>query len=350
MIKDKKIFDQVQKSLKTVTGLDLKLQKGLTDSVRSFADFAITVDYPDRKNNPAVGKEIIYGAEVKKTLTSTQISELALRSKGSPAKIVLITRQVTPQQADTLREFNVPFCDVAGNAYFNESGLYVFVAGRKTDVVKERTSRLFDKAGLKIIFALLTQPDLITKDLRTIAAEAGVGSVSTVSDIFKDLERQRYLHQSGSAIVRRKLNNKTELLKRWVEGYSERLRPTLKSVRFRSKKYDGRWWDEVDISQYNACWGGEVGGAHLTKHLKPITVTIYSDSLLPRLQVQYGLVRDEYGNVEILNKFWKKGEVEDVAPPLVVYAELTASADRRNLETAQIIYDKYLTETTEGTA
>jgi hypothetical protein len=350
MITDKKIFEQVQKALKATTGLELKLQNRLTGSARALADFAVTIDYPDRRNNEELDEERILWAEVKKNLTSTQISELALRSKDLATKIVLVTQQVTSQQADWLRELNIPFCDTAGNAYFKESGLYVFVTGRKTEVIKEKTSRLFDKAGLKILFALLTQSDLIEKDLRTIASEAGVGSVSTVSDIFKDLEKQRYLHQSGSAIVRRKLNNKSDLLKRWVEGYSERLRPTLKPVRFRSKKYDGRWWDDVNISQYNACWGGEIGGAYLTKHLKPAIATIYSDSLLPRLQAQYGLVRDEYGNVEILRKFWTKGEIDDIAPPLVIYADLVASADRRNLETAQIVYDKYLIKLTEGAA
>ena len=98
-------------------------------------------------------------------------------------------------------------------------------------------------------------------------------------------------------------------------------------------------WEEIEIEKYGeALWGGEIGGAHLTGHLKPETATVYSDSLLPKLQAQYGLVRDDRGDVEILKKFWRRGgEIAGVAPPMVVYADLMATADRRNMETAQLI-------------
>jgi hypothetical protein len=32
------------------------------------------------------------------------------------------------------------------------------------------------------------------------------------------------------------------------------------------------------------------------------------------------------------------------APPLVIYADLMETADERNLETAQMIYDRYLVD------
>ena len=51
------------------------------------------------------------------------------------------------------------------------------------------------------------------------------------------------------------------------------------------------------------------------------------------------------GDVEILKLFRKfKYEVADqgIAPPLLVYADLIATGDDRNIETAGIIYDKYL--------
>jgi hypothetical protein len=114
-------------------------------------------------------------------------------------------------------------------------------------------------------------------------------------------------------------------------------------VKYHSTKFDGRWWEDIKISEYNANWGGETGGARLTKYLSPQTVTIYADNALPRLQAKYGLVRDPRGECEILKKFWIFGENDDVAPPLVVYADLLATADERNLETARMIYDEYLT-------
>jgi hypothetical protein len=51
--------------------------------------------------------------------------------------------------------------------------------------------------------------------------------------------------------------------------------------------------------------------------------------------------------IEVLKYFWDKDHplfrVEpDLVPPLLVYAELTASGDSRNLETAQKLYDEFL--------
>ena len=40
--------------------------------------------------------------------------------------------------------------------------------------------------------------------------------------------------------------------------------------------------------------------------------------------------------LEILQKFWQDGEIGTVAPPLVVYADLLATADERNLTTITI--------------
>ena len=83
----------------------------------------------------------------------------------------------------------------------------------------------------------------------------------------------------------------------------------------------------------------------LTQYLKPKTVTIYSESNLPKLQAQHGLRRDSNGEIELLRRFWKFDQWEkkslQTAPPLLVYADLLSTADDRNLETAEIIYEQY---------
>jgi hypothetical protein len=46
--------------------------------------------------------------------------------------------------------------------------------------------------------------------------------------------------------------------------------------------------------------------------------------------------------VEILKKFWafkEESAKNGIVPPLLVYADLMASGDDRNIETAEIIYD-----------
>ena len=249
-------------------------------------------------------------------------------------------------QAEKLRELNISFLDAAGNAYLKGKGLYVFISGckkQKTD--NEKPSGLFNAVGVKLLFGLLLEPGLDNASYRSIAEETNVPKTS-VGRLIKDLEKTGYIIRRGKN--QRHLTRKTELMKRWVEAYGERLRMKLNPVRFTSKKFEGRWWEDIDIAEYDAVWGGETGAAVLTKYLKPESATIYADSMLPKLQARYGLVRDKKGEIEILQKFWKKGEIDSVAPPLVVYADLLATADERNLEAAQIIYDQYLAQDKKG--
>jgi len=59
------------------------------------------------------------------------------------------------------------------------------------------------------------------------------------------------------------------------------------------------------------------------------------------------MVRD-YSNssmvqIEILNAFWNfeyDWQYHDLVPPLLIYADLLATTDARNIETAKIIYDQ----------
>jgi hypothetical protein len=49
------------------------------------------------------------------------------------------------------------------------------------------------------------------------------------------------------------------------------------------------------------------------------------------------------GDVEILERFWKteaEKQPEELAPPLLVYADLLATGNQRNLETAKMIYEQ----------
>jgi hypothetical protein len=98
---------------------------------------------------------------------------------------------------------------------------------------------------------------------------------------------------------------------------------------------------------YHACWGAEVAAAKLTKRLKPERVVIYADEPPGKLIIENKLRKTADGDVEILKPFWKFDyQLADrgVVPPLLVYADLIATGDVRNIETAGIIYDKYLAQ------
>jgi hypothetical protein len=143
----------------------------------------------------------------------------------------------------------------------------------------------------------------------------------------------------------RKLMNLENLFKRWVEAYPEQLRPKFKRERFETTNHN--WWEKINIKEYGACWGGEVAAANLTGYLKPAKVTIYTNEPFGELVLKNRLRKAEQGNVELLTPFWNfqyQMEDRDIVPPILVYADLMATGDHRNIEAAGMIYEKYIAE------
>lgn len=339
MVKDD-LLARAVKSLQETTGIRAQKIKSRKTSIRE-NDGQLKVHAPQ----PA--GEFLLNLNIKKNLTNAVLGNLAVEQAGQSEKTVLIADYVNPEQADKLRKVNIPFFDTAGNAYFNEPGLFVLVVGKKAKNEKEKPLRLFRPVSLKILFLLLTDSEVLHKDYRTIADRAGV-SLGAVGETFDDLRKNHYLLLPGKN--ERRLTRTTELMKKWVEAYINRTRIDLRVGRFRTEKFQGRWWEKVKIKDFGAVWGGEIAAEKLTNYLSPETVTIYADSPIPQFQARFGLRRDEGGNIEIIEKFWQGTEAKEIAPPLIVYADLIATGDERNLETARLIYEQEIARLTRETA
>jgi hypothetical protein len=104
----------------------------------------------------------------------------------------------------------------------------------------------------------------------------------------------------------------------------------------------------LDLLKQNAYWGGEVGAERLTGYLKPELFTIYQRAGDRTLLTKGRMRLDRNGNTEILQAFWGFEDDParpDLAPPLLVYADLMATQDGRNLETAHLLYERFLEPT-----
>jgi hypothetical protein len=56
----------------------------------------------------------------------------------------------------------------------------------------------------------------------------------------------------------------------------------------------------------------------------------------------------EDGELHIYERFWYEPAQQAYAPTLLVYADLISADDPRCIETAQIMYDKFLKDEFEG--
>lgn len=164
--------------------------------------------------------------------------------------------------------------------------------------------------------------------------------VGTIDWTVKDLKEMGCFIDMGKR--NRKLMNLENLLRRWVEAYPEQLRPKLILERFETDNPD--WWKKIRITNFGACWGGEVAATHLTHYLKPQKIIIYTGEPLGKLALINRLRKAPQGNIEVLAPFWNfEYEFADqgTAPPILVYADLIATGDPRN-DAARLIYEKYI--------
>jgi hypothetical protein len=338
----KDILVQAVHSLVNSTGLQAEIE-AMEPRPRVGADAIVNVKDENKRWR--------FYVEVKPHLTSHTLgSAIAAVSqiKKEHHSAALVSAYVNPSQAEKLRQLGIEFFDAAGNASFQQKGLHIFITGRKPQTANSpgRPARAFNPTGSRLVFALLCQPGLENKSYREMAKEAGI-SLGAVNWIINELKSLGHLVDFGAR--GRRLVNRKELLKRWTSAYPEQLRPKLVLGRFKTEHVHD-WWQKADLPS-DAFWGGEVAAKLLTRYLRPETVTIYSESKLPKLQARYGLRRDPTGDIELLSRFWKFDQWEkkdlQTAPPLLVYADLVRTVGDRNLETAEIIYEQYITRLVE---
>ena len=264
---------------------------------------------------------------------------------------VLVTPYLAPKLVDHCREdLKLQFIDAAGNAYLRQPGLHVLVTGQRRTALPADfapTHAAGTTTALRIIFLLLCRPDLLNAPYREIAAAAGV-ALGAVGPALQNLTDRQYLIGGPG---KRHLVEPAKLFDEWVMNYPTRLRPKLKARRFTAAIQD--WWKGADLNDTGAFWGAEVAADKLTNHLKPATCTLYvrpnlTKQFIAMAAERYRLRADLKGNIEILEAFWKfptDPRWPDVVPAPLVYADLVATLDPRNLEVAELIRTQYIEDT-----
>lgn len=336
MVTGKNILDEAIEELRQATGLVVKAHPPTHSPPADAApDTILRVGLPE-------GNLWQFPVVIKKgVLQRTNIGGIARQLDRFPELGILAAEYVPPKLAEELKQLNIQFLDTAGNAFLNVPPLYVFIKGNKlTEMLRpEPLGRAFRPAGLRVIFALLCEPQLEGVPLREIARTAKV-ALGTVNIVMKDLAKQGYLLEMGQK--GRRLTRKKDLLERWLTAYPEQLRHKQVIGRYRIAGNDKPMVD-IDIRVGEHYWGGEVAAAQITGYLKPQTATIYVTEPPGKLILKNRMQKDPHGNIEILETFWdhqRFNSNDDMVPPLLVYADLLATGDPRNMENAKIIYEQ----------
>ena len=314
------------------------------------------VEYPGDKIDAIgrlrVGKrDLKLAIEVKALPTKAYTGYLYQKfTRNLPAdQGLLVAEYINPVMAERLKEHGIWFMDAAGNAYINKPPLYIYVKGNKQaeTVGKETRPRAFQTMGLKLIFAFLCRPDLVNAPYREIAEVAGV-ALGTVGWIITDLKDMGYIVEIDKR--KRQLKGRKKLFHRWVEAYPEQLSPKLLIGKYTTT--EPTWWKNTKFKKLAAYLGGEIAAEFLTHYLTPEIKTVYVREKPQELLLAFKLRKDPHGDVELLKAFWNikcdninnKGMDKKIVHPILVYADLLATGDPRNIETADMIYAKNIAE------
>lgn len=346
---EQEILDLAIQAVERETGLRLQIKKRQTKLGTDIVDAIVRL---------LPGNQTLV-VEIKKWAQHTQLGAMINQIKRLPAEGLLVADYINPSMADKLRQQQIQFIDMAGNAFINQPPVYIYATGNKQEghpfkPTQDGAGRAFEPKGLMVIYAFLRYPQLVNAPYREIAEKAGV-AVGTVGWVLNGLKAADFIRDKGNTKGRHLIHYR-KLLDRWVQAYPEKLKPKQLLGEFIAD--DPYWWENLDIQKYDGYWGGEVAAAEYTNYLKPKVVTVY---LPERARTQF--LRDarlhkvtqwtEGGAATVLiyRPFWpaqlealdtelKKGFVH----PILAYTDLLATGDPRNIEAAGRIFDERIAQ------
>lgn len=237
-----------------------------------------------------------------------------------------------------LRDLGVQYVDSGGNAWITGTGLTLWIEGRKPALDArpgiERPSRAFRPAGLRVLFVILSEPELRNAPQREIAAAAGV-SLGVVSNTLTELRGTGVLGESRGARI---VADAARLEETWIEHYIATLRPALEE-----RRVDGPapgWWmtDEARerVRRAGMQLGGESALVHLGAGLRAEETMLYGAPPWQSLVRELRMPSSPQGRVVLRERFWDPQRLGggEIVPPLLVRADAIASRDARQVEAA----------------
>lgn len=278
------------------------------------------------------GKSEVFEVEVKRVVDRLETLRFLHEHASDVSRPLLVGSYVSPQLAQECQKLGLNFIDMAGNAHIDVPGRFVFVSGKprpKVIPTAPQHGALRTANGLRVIFALLTQPQLVSQTQRDIAAHAGV-ALGSVGRVLEDLQQLGSL-TPGKGPSRRLLAV-DELTRTWVQHYPVSLRHKLQPRRY--SLVGNKNWQDIQLTTGEAVWSAEAAAYRMDGYIQPIEATIYSWLPRQRFIVEHRLRPDPEGDIEILDAFWNPAAGSDslIAPVLLVYADLIGSQDGRNKE------------------
>lgn len=303
-------------------------------------------DQVDGKVNFKINRniEVVCFAEVKKEIRKHHIPQLKKIAENNHP-LLLIADRLYPNLKEDLKEENINWLDGAGNMYLKDPHVLIWIDRHTTTPVRQTKNRAFTKTGLKVVFLFLYDEKWVNKTYRKIAGMADV-ALGNITHVLNGLRENNFLVKETEQ--RDRLIRKNELLDRWVTAFADELKPRLHVGNFQFINHDHQaTWKDLNLEDGDV-WGGEPGADLLTHNLKPVDYLLYTQKTKTEIMNGYRLKPDKQGPVKVYRPYWAVEHTnrKDVAPALVVYADLVCTGEPRNLNVANKIHEEFLNHLT----
>lgn len=257
-------------------------------------------------------------------------------------RLLLLGPRVTERSAEMFRSLGINYVDQAGNAYVSFAGVHIDVRGRRAPrqaaggVGGPRLTRggvnLFSVKRSQVIFAILSWPGLLEAPVREVARTSGV-SLGQAQETLELLTQYGFLDEDRQLLPRRA----EQLIDQWAAAY-----PTGLGSQGKTGRFSGNF-ASLDPEAMVVYVSGE---AAVPRLLRPETIVLYTEEFPTDLVRAHRWRRDEESpNIFTRRRFWQppQGPAKpgvQVAPWLLIYADLLASGDSRQREAAALLRDE----------
>ena len=243
-----------------------------------------------------------------------------------------------------LKELGVNYFDTAGNCRLQVGQEHTaWIEGQRPPATGG--GRGVGVAGFQVLFTVLARPDLLNVTVRNLADLAGVGRNAAAQTVNRLVEEGIVAGVRGQ----RRLLDRQGLMDRWLTGYGTLVRPRIMVGRFRTPDANPeemeRRIETVLGAEERWAWGGGAAAMRLTKFYRGPKTIVHVERWqqcwareLRALQAQDGplIILGTPGRVGL------EGALPGTAHPLLVYTELLAGGDPREIEAAEEIQRSYL--------
>ncbi|MCD6117328.1 hypothetical protein J7K93_09955 [bacterium] len=345
-MKEKEIFDQCLnqlRSLKPVLKISFSEQKIKIDNRRFDAKIKVETE---------TGKQEFL-IEIKRVLKRPLPVHLLFNKDYNKKPYLLMCEYVNNSIAHDLKKHNINYIDTAGNVYLYATDvLYIERDGRKIVLTDSSTREpaIFQPKGLQLIFILLKNPELLDSTVRELADLSAI-SKDRVSTVLRDLKAEGYIQEVGKR--KNRFVNKKIIFEQWLANYSYRLRPKLVLGTFKiapsvMKNLPENLSNNLIKKPQGFAVGGSLGADLLIHYYRGTATELFiKPELFEKVKIMLKLIPAKKTNVTLLNLFspeiiYKKNTPAPITHPLLIYAELLYQGGSRALETAGMIYNRYL--------